>query len=249
MKGTAAALLVLACAQSPAPKSQPAGETAHGLALGEILRRCRAAYASVESYQDEGEEIETWFTPSGVSHEDRGRWSLLYRNPNRLRFEFRAAAEQRPRYVVWSQGERILAWITGAGVREFRSWQDAASKAPAGNGGSTGWFPFALVRNKESSWLENWLGRAQSVSRATVAGEPCYRVQWVNQDPDFTLLLPMPIRQAFYVAWVSDRDFMLRKVASRTEHGSHYIESRTTYHPRVGHEIERQRFRFIAGLE
>lgn len=99
------------------PPATERGETA--IDAGEILARMRAAYASLETYQDTGLVVDQWET-TDIRRRTRATFFTVYRKPHSLAFYLKP---------LWGDEENEWHWIVMDGDR----FESRASVAPAGH--------------------------------------------------------------------------------------------------------------------
>lgn len=160
-----------------------------------ILEKMNNAYHHILTYQDTG-VVETT-----VNKEARGQvttqpFSILFKRPNWLKFEWTKTAEKSSRSILWSDGnETHTYWETLNQYRKDISLQMGIAGATGVSGGSANTVPSMLLMGSSLTHLSD----LSLVAKEIFEGTRCYVISG-KMSGGFE-----------YMLWIGANDYLLRK--------------------------------------
>jgi len=213
----------------------PVEASVEGQTAEAILERMRAAYASAETYRDEG-----WTRNVRVAGDDRSVWSvehfrLLLSRPDRLVWQWRELKRSRRR-----DGEFVDLLQRGKEVR-FHSdrWEEASLESRM-EAFAAGWagasdsplrflFPGELGTR---DWLAELAGlRVVGVER--FKSHACFRIEG-------TLSFQPENEPSLYALWIDCESHLLRRLTVRDPIADWIMERLLVFSPRAGDAVADQ---------
>jgi len=224
----AAAALALAALASPASAQS-------------VLDRSRAAYAALESYEDEGVVTVEQGTPGAVAVE-RHSFRTLYRSPRNFLLDFIKAGGGE-RLVIWCDGGDFQSWWSATGVHTVHSGGRgtvAFATAVYPTSGAAYQIPPLLFPAARMYGPVAGLEEAREEGVEEVNGRRTHRISGVARG-HFGSARPITI-------WIDAESLLVVRILEDTPEGmpaGQIQRITTTLQPRANPELADERFRFV----
>ncbi len=215
---------------------QPSAET--------IMERMASAYASCNSYVDEGEVRSVFLEPGGPRTQIKP-FSTAFVRRLAFRFEYksRRAGYERAgydiggpewdRYIIWRGTETVKSWwsIT-PGVKNQPDLFHALGEAAGVSNLSSVTVPSLLMPELAHGSRIKSLSKLRLIGEEEVKGSKAYKIEGVD------------LRGNTVTVWVDAASMLLLKVYEKKKFDKFEVEATTTYKPQVNVEVARKKLEF-----
>ena len=203
------------------------GVLPESLSAEAILARMRRAYATCETYRDEG-DVRTVFNTNGAKRVVVKPFQTAFVRPDRFRFEFRDGDNQ---YVIWKRSDEVLSWWTiQPQIEKRKGIADAVGAARGVSGAASTRIPSLLSSEVAWDFLLN-VDESQLLGKDYVEGDPWW-------------LLRVHSRGKYQDVWIDESKYLLRKVFERREHEGFSTEATTSYRPCINEAVSEEELGF-----
>ena len=199
-----------------------------------IMGQVAAAYATCQSYVDEG-EVRTVFLDQNGRRTQVKPFSTAFVRPSDFRFEYksRRGEEEWDTYVIWrGAGAVKTSWSIRPGIESAPDLFSALGGAAGVSSLASVTVPALLMPDQaHGNWVKT-LSSPKLVGEEEVNGSKAYKVEGLNPRNDVVTI------------WVDEGSMLLVKIYEKKKSEKYETETTTTYKPQINVGVVQEKLAF-----